>query len=130
MVFLPPSLTINSIHPSIHRSLHGVLLVKERILLLKRFLDKVELLESFEQFLLQGVEYLTAVERAGSDRSVDASEGNRGDRSMGLSTDLPRAEVLQQVRDVLFEVRSLRDKLSSGREGSDVYSTAKEDYEE
>jgi hypothetical protein len=98
--------------------------------LLKRFLDRVELLESFEQFLLQGVEYLTAVERAGSDRSVDVSEGTRGDRSMGMSTELPRAEVLQQVRDVLLEVRSLRDKLSSGREGSDVYSTTKEDYED
>lgn len=98
--------------------------------MLKRFLDRVELLESFEQFLLQGVEYLTSVERAGSDRSVDVSEGIRGDRSMGMSTELPRAEVLQQVRDVLLEVRSLRDKLSSGREGSDVYSTTKEDYED
>jgi len=127
---LPPSFAHNTQYSSIHRSFDDALLVKERSLLLKRFLDKVELLESFEQFLLQGVEYLTAVERAGSDRSVDASEGTRGDRSMGLSTDLPRAEVLQQVRDVLFEVRSLRDKLSSGREGSDVYSTAKEDYEE
>lgn len=123
---LPHSHTINSIHPSFVRLCPS----KERSLLLKRFLDRVELLESFEQFLLQGVEYLTAVERAGSDRSVDVSEGTRGDKSMGMSTELPRAEVLQQVRDVLLEVRSLRDKLSSGREGSDVYSTTKEDYED
>ena len=103
--------------------------------MLKQSLDRVELLESFEQFLQQGVQYLTDIEKAGSgDRpvSVDSSTavGAGADKDMGLSTGLPRAEVLQRVRDVLLDVQLLRDKLSFGREGSDVYSSKKEDYDE
>ena len=93
-------------------------------------MPKIEQLEEFAAFLTDGVAYLTARQSASrrendADSEKGAEKEARKEKDKGLQ--LP-AGVVEQMKDILLDVRAVLEKLKTGMQDGDVYSSDKGDY--
>lgn len=88
------------------------------------------MLDSFESFVEDGIAHLSLKRTTSidaTDSSTDDSSAAQGPGVQETTPSLPAA-VVEKMKDILYDVRRLKEKLKTGLRDSGTYSTVTEDY--
>lgn len=97
-----------------------------RYTLLKAQLDKVELLESFSEFVEGGIAHLSLQRTTATGETSNANNGEHSE--VNDATPALPAAVVEKLKDILYDVEKLKLRLKTGLKDAGTYSTVTEDY--
>lgn len=99
--------------------------------MLKHSLDKIELLETFNEFLNQGILYL--INKDKENKEVDKNNENNmlyitTNKNNNLTYGSLPSNAIEKMKDILYDINKLINKLKTGLNDSNTYSTVSDDY--
>ena len=96
--------------------------------ILRNALVSVAFIESFANFLNQGIDHMRSAVQAESDHDMEEEDRTEVSRKK-VSSSQSKAQQLQRLRDISSALQALHAGLKTGlNDGDDLFSTDAEDY--